>query len=294
MRDETYPFKIGRYECIAVSDGTLTYTPPDFPPPAAFLFANAPREALEKVLLEHNLELGKWVEWTSSYICLIVKTDDHLVLVDTGAGDLAPTTGRLMQNLLGVRIGPEEIDTVILTHGHPDHIGGNIDTVGRPAFPNARYIMWKDDWDFWTSEEAEQKLDEHVRDILVKIAREKLPPIQKKIEILDREQEIVPGIRALAAPGHTPGHMALEISSEGQLLICIADAALHSIHLKQLDWHAAIDFDPDQAVRTRRRILNRAGNQKALILAFHFPFPGLGHVEQKGYGWLWQPACCEK
>ena len=289
MSNDTYHFKIGRFECTAVSDGTLTYTPPAFPPPATLLFANAPKERLEQMLLEHNLQSEQWVEWTSPYICLVAKTDDHLVLVDTGAGGLASTTGRLMQNLREARIAPEDIDTVILTHGHPDHIGGNIDVGGNPAFPNARYVMWKDEWDFWTSEQAEQKLDEHVREILVKFARENLPPIQGKVDLINREKEIVPGIRAVAAPGHTPGHMALEISSDGESLLCIADSALHPIHLQQLDWHAAVDFAPDQAVDNRRRILQRAVNQKALILAFHFPFPGIGRIDQKGDGWRWQP-----
>ena len=289
MSNEMYHFKIGRFECTAVSDGTLTYTPPTFPPPATLLFANAPKERLEQMLLEHNLQPEQWVEWTSPYICLVVKTDDHLVLVDTGAGGLASTTGRLMQNLREARIAPEDIDTVILTHGHPDHIGGNIDAGGNPAFPNARYVIWKDEWDFWTSEQAEQKLDEHVREILVKFARENLPPIQGKVDLFNLEKEIVPGISAVAAPGHTPGHMALEISSDGELLLCIADAALHPIHLEQLDWHAAVDFAPDQAVATRRKILHRAADQKALILAFHFPFPGIGRIDQKGEGWQWQP-----
>ena len=289
MSNDTYHFKIGRFECTAVSDGTLTYTPPTFPPPATLLFANAPKERLEQMLLEHNLQSEQWVEWTSPYICLVAKTDDHLVLVDTGAGGLASTTGRLMQSLREARIAPEDIDTVILTHGHPDHIGGNIDVGGNPAFPNARYVMWKDEWDFWTSEQAEQKLDEHVREILVKFARKNLPPIQGKVDLFNREKEIVPGIRAVAAPGHTPGHMALEISSDGESLLCIADSALHPIHLQQLDWHAAVDFAPDQAVNTRRKILHRAADQKALILAFHFPFPGIGRIDQKGDGWRWQP-----
>ena len=90
MSNETYRFKIGRFECIAVSDGTLTYTPPTFPPPATLLFTNAPSKRLEQVLIEHNLQPEQWVKWTSPYICLIAKTDDHLVLVDTGAGGLAP------------------------------------------------------------------------------------------------------------------------------------------------------------------------------------------------------------
>ena len=290
MSNETFRFKTGKLECIAVSDGTLTYAPPTFPPPATLLFANAPRERLEQALLEHNLQPEQWVEWTSPYICLVVNTGDHLVLADTGAGDLAPTTGRLLQNLEAEGIAPEDIDTVILTHGHPDHIGGNTDAEGKPAFPNARHIIWKDEWDFWTSEQAEQRLDEHLREVLVKFARDNLPPIQGQVDLFDRETEIVPGIRAVAAPGHTPGHMALEISSEGEQLLCISDVALHPIHLEQPDWYAVVDFAPEQVVATRRRLLGMAAARKALVLAFHFPFPGLGRIVQKGEGWQWQPV----
>ena len=123
MSHETFHFKTGKLDCIAVSDGTLTYAPPTFPPPASLLFTNSQRERLERALLENNLQPEGWVEWTSPYICLVVNTGEHLVLVDTGAGGLAPTTGKLIQNLQTAGIAPEEIDSVILTHGHPDHIG---------------------------------------------------------------------------------------------------------------------------------------------------------------------------
>jgi glyoxylase-like metal-dependent hydrolase (beta-lactamase superfamily II) len=290
MNTEIYRFKVGNFECMAVSDGTHTYTPPTFPPPATFLFANAPRELLEQVLREHNLQPEQWVEWTSPYICVVVNTGEHRVLVDTGADGLSPNTGKLLQNLQAEGIAPEDIDTVILTHGHPDHIGGNTDAEGKPAFPNARYVMWKDEWDFWTSEQAEQKLDEHVKEVLLKFARKNLPPIQGQLDLVDHETEIVPGMRAVAAPGHTPGHMALTISSGSEQLLHISDAALHPIHLEHPEWYAAVvDFAPEQVVATRRRLLNRAVAEKALVLAFHFPFPGLGHVVQKGEGWQWQP-----
>ncbi len=289
MRNASFPFKIGKLECMAVSDGTHTYAPPTFPPPATLLFANAPKERLEQVLRQHNIQPEQWAEWISPYICVVVNTGEHRVLVDTGAGSLAPSTGKLLQNLQAEGIAPEDIGTVILTHVHPDHTGGNTAGEGKPAFSNARYVMWKDEWDFWTSDQAEQKLDEHVRDVLLTFARKNLPPIQDQLDLVDHETEIVPGISAVAAPGHTPGHMALAISSGGEQLLYISDAVLHPIHLEQPEWCAAVDFAPEQVVATRRRLLSRAAAEKSLVLAFHFPFPGLGHVVQKGEGWQWQP-----
>lgn len=289
MNTEIYRFKLGTFECMAVSDGTFTYTPPNFPPPATFLFANAPKERLEQVLREHNLPLEQWVEWISPYICLLVNTGKHLVLVDTGAGGLGQNTGKLLRNLRAGGITPEDIDTIILTHGHPDHIGGNTNAEGKPAFPNARFVMWKDEWDFWNSDLAGLKVDEHTRELLSMLARKNLPPIQSQLDLIDHEAEIVPGIQAIAAPGHTPAHMALAISSGIERLLCISDAALHPIHLEQPDWHAAIEFAPQQVVTTRRQLLKRAETEKALVLAFHFPFPGLGHVIQREEGWQWKP-----
>jgi len=290
MNTEIYRFKVGSFECTAVSDGTHTYAPPIFPPPATFLFANAPRERLEQVLREHDLQPEHWQEWISPYICVVVNTGEHQVLVDTGADGLGPSTGRLLQNLQAAGIAPEDIDRVILTHGHPDHIGGNTDAEGKLAFPNARYVMWKEEWDFWTSGQAEATLDEHVKEVLMEFARKNLPPIQSRLDLVDHEKDIVPGICAVAAPGHTPGHMALAVSSGDEQLLCISDAVLHPIQLEQPEWYAAVDFAPEQVVSTRRGLLNRAVAEKALVLVFHFPFPGLGYVVTKGEGWLWQPT----
>jgi glyoxylase-like metal-dependent hydrolase (beta-lactamase superfamily II) len=307
MNTEVYNFKVGAFECLAICDGTLTYAPPIFPPPATLLFGNAPREHLEKTLRQHNIQLEHWVEWVSSYNCLLVNTGEHRVLVDTGAagaGGLAPNTGRLIQNLKAAGIAPEDIDMVIITHGHPDHIGGIALDDGKLAFPNARYAMWKDEWDFLisketasegatpdeeASEEAEAKLGGELENALLGIIRKNLLPIKDRLDLIEGEREILPGILAIAASGHTPGHMALAISSGGEQLLCISDTALHPIQLEQPEWCAVFDVTPDQTVATRRRILNRAATEKALVIAFHFPFPGLGHIVQKGEEWKWQP-----
>jgi len=289
MNSQTHSFAVGSFQCIAISDGTHTYAPPTFPAPAVLLFANAPTELVGRALGKYGLKLEQWQEWVSPYICLVINTGEHRVLVDTGADGLGRNTGKLVRNLKNEGIEPEDIDSVILTHGHPDHIGGNTDNEGRLTFPNAQYFMWKDEWDFWNSEEAVLRLDEHVREVLVGYARKNLPPIQDRLHLVDRETEILPGIEAVSAPGHTPGHMALAVSSKGEQLLCISDAVLHPIHLERPEWCAVVDFDPRQVEATRHKILTRAVTEKALLLAFHFPFPGLGHVVPRAERWHWQP-----
>ena len=289
MNADSHRFTLGTFECTAVIDGTHTYSPPTFPPPARLLFSNAPEERLQDRLRRHGLDLSRWTEWVSPYICLVVDTGEHKVLVDTGAGDLAPSTGRILPNLRAAGVAPQDIDTVIITHGHPDHLGGLTDIGGTLTFPRARYFMQRDEWDFWVSGQAEAELDEHSREVLVGFARKNLPPIEERLELVDPETGIVPGIRALAAPGHTPGHMALAVSSAEERLLCISDLVLHPIHMEEPEWCAAVDFDPEQVVTTRRRILAMAATEGALVLAFHLPFPGLGHVVECAQNWEWKP-----
>jgi glyoxylase-like metal-dependent hydrolase (beta-lactamase superfamily II) len=283
MSAERYRFKVGNFECLAVSDFISTYS-------ASRFFTNAPTERLKQVLCEHNLEPEKI---PSPFTCLFINTGRNKVLVDTGVGagvhpQIGPYEGRLLKNLQAEGVKAEDIDTVILTHGHGDHIGGAVDESGRPVFANARYVMWKDEWDFWTSESAL----ETERPFLVQMARKSLPPIQSQLDLVDREAEIVSGIYALNAKGHTPGHMAVAVSSGREELLYTSDTVLHQIHLEQPDWHTDFyDHDLEQAAAAKQRLFDRAAAKKALVLAFHFyPFPNLGHVVKVGEGWQWQPT----
>ncbi|UCD09944.1 MAG: MBL fold metallo-hydrolase [Dehalococcoidales bacterium] len=234
--NDSYQFKIGYFQCIAVSDGSHTYAPPNFPPPPVFLFANAPEDQLDIVLREYNLESKTWSAWMSPYICLLIDTGKQLILVDTGASDLSPETGKLPENLKKERIDVGDIDIIVHTHGHPDHIGGNTNSEGNLIFPNARYVICKAEWDFWNSAEAVQKIDEHSRDILVGYAKKNLPSIKDRVDLVEYDTEIVSGIRTVAATGHTPGHMALSIKSRDDQLLCVSDTVLHPIHLKYPGW----------------------------------------------------------
>jgi glyoxylase-like metal-dependent hydrolase (beta-lactamase superfamily II) len=276
MSAETFRFKLGDFDCIAVSDGIFARED------VRFLFTNPPEAELGQVLRAHNLQPD---HIPSSITCLTIDTGQHRVLIDTGFGsEVRPGVGRLLDNLKAEGIQPGDIDTVILTHGHADHIGGNTDAQGRPTFPNARYMMWRTEWNYWTSETNLARVPE----MRARFARENLPPLQDRFDLIEREEEIRPGIWAISAPGHSPGHMVLEISSAGKTLFFLADAALHPIHLEHPDWLAVVDANPEQVVATRQRLFERAATEHALVLGYHFEFPGLGHVIQKGQTWQWQ------
>ena len=139
MNTQNYRFRVGTFECIVVSDGSFAY-----PHPAQIFFANAPPHRLEEVLRTYDIALEEWEQYVSPYPSLMIDTGKQKVLMDTGAGKLVPTTGDLIAHLRAEGIAPTDIDLVILTHGFPDHIGGNVDEEDRPAFPNARYVMQKE------------------------------------------------------------------------------------------------------------------------------------------------------
>ena len=275
MSTGTYHVTVGAFECVAVGDGAFTY-------PASMLFVNAAPDQLVRALRAHHLPAQ---EVSISYTCLVVMAGRHTVLVDTGAGRLVPSTGQLLARLHAEGIAPEDVDTVILSHGHPSQIGGATDGEGAPTFPNARYVMARDEWAFWTSEAALKEMEE----LLVTSARTHLPPLCGQLDLVELDATILPGIRAVAAPGHTPGHMALLIEAGAERLLYSADAAFHPLHLAYPAWYPSFDWRPEQSVATRRALFAHAAAEKYLVLGCHFPFPGLGHVGQQRTRWQWQP-----
>ena len=281
-----YRFPLGAFDCRIITDGSFTY-----PTPAQLFFTDAPQGLLHQALRAHSVDPDNWDVYVSPYPSLLIHTGQQWVLVDTGAGDLAPTTGYLMAQLHASGVNAEDIDVVILTHGHPDHIGGNLDGTGKPAFPKARYVMARAEWEFWASDPdlASLRAGEILIGLIQASARKNLPPIRDQLELVEDGHEIVPGIRAVVTPGHTPGHLVLAVASEGETLICLGDTVLHPLHLERPEWTSALDLLPEQTVTTRRRILGRAAMDHALVMAYHFPFPGLGHVVLEGHGWRWQP-----
>jgi glyoxylase-like metal-dependent hydrolase (beta-lactamase superfamily II) len=293
--NENYRFDLGSLKCTIVRDGSMAYP---YPATNIFInyFANATAARLRQALEKHKLDPEQWEEYVSPYSALLIDTGEEKILVDTGAGDFAPTTGKLIPNLQAEGITPGDIDIVVLTHCHLDHIGGALDDRRKPAFPRARYIMLKDEWEFWTTEKAAEAVarlmieDEHLKEGLVEFPLRNLPSLQDQLELIDHKKEISPGIKALVAPGHTPGHMVVSIVSGGKQLVYLSDTALHPIHLEQPDWYSAVAINPHQAVATRSQILKKAATGETMVHASHFPFPSIGCVTKEGDRWKWKPA----
>ena len=216
---------------------------------------------------------------------LLVETAAKRVLIDSGNGQVDPADpGHLLDNLHTANITPESIDTVVITHYHGDHIGALLDRAGHPTFVNARLVVPKLEHDYWMREDVLAGMDQETATGL----RQTFAAYASGLTLLDSTAEIEPGIRYVPALGHSPGHQAVSIESQGARLLHLVDTLHMPIQLNALDV-SAFDFQPDIAIDTRRAMLAQAEFENLLVLAYHFPFPGLGHVKRTGDLLAWEP-----
>jgi glyoxylase-like metal-dependent hydrolase (beta-lactamase superfamily II) len=275
--DVTYRFILGDFECVCLYDGIHNYA-------LGETFAGVPLEQVQEALRQHDLPISSA---RSLYTFLYVNTGAHQVLVDMGAGRSVPNAGKLAQSMSEAGIEPKQIDTVIITHAHPDHIGGMLDSDGKPVYAKASYYLSKDEWSFWFSEDSMDQVPKW----FVRLARKSLEPLQDRMNLLEGESEIVPGIRAIPAPGHTPGHMVVSVSSGDEQLLYVGDTATHILHLEHPDWRPSYDILPEEAIASNSLIFDLVAAEKTLVVGTHFfPFPSLGTVVKQGEGWLWNPV----
>jgi glyoxylase-like metal-dependent hydrolase (beta-lactamase superfamily II) len=192
-----------------------------------------------------------------------------------------PGAGNLPEVLQENGVEPASIDRVIITHGHGDHVGGLM-REGAPVYPNARISMWKSEWEYWRGEatKAENPAEAIQRNLL---------PLQDRIDLVDSESEILPGVCVIPALGHTLGHIAVLLESGGQRLLHVVDAMHNPVQVEHPNWSPAFDMQPDVSAKTRRALMERAAPQHTPLLAYHFRFPGMGHLTPSGDSWLWEP-----
>lgn len=268
-----HSFKLGDFEIIVVSDGHLML-------PARLAAPDVPDAERIAALAEAG-QTGDMSQPPTNVT--VIKTGDEVILVDAGSGpNFMPTAGKLSANLEAAGIEPEKVTKVVFTHGHPDHLWGALDDFEeKPRFPNAKHLMGAAEWDYWISDSAEKGLPAD-RVTFVAAARRNIAGIESKAERFEVGQEIVSGLRVFDTFGHTQGHVSLELSAGGETLVILGDALTHPvISFAHPDWRPASDHVPEQAVATRKKLLDKLTTEKARVIGYHLPFPGVGRVEKK-------------
>jgi glyoxylase-like metal-dependent hydrolase (beta-lactamase superfamily II) len=208
--------------------------------------------------------------------CLLIESDGQRILIDSGVGSLDPEhTPQLLANLREAGVTPDDITTVVITHGHGDHMGGGVDAAGQRVFSKARYLITRLDWDHWTGP------------ALRPFSERCLLPLRDHITLIEPDFVIAPGVRTLPALGHTPGHIGIVVESQGEKLMDVADAMHHPIQVAHPDWSPHFDSDPGVAAQVRRALLAQAAADSCRVLAYHFGFPGLGIIRADGDGFIW-------
>ncbi len=278
-RPSVYRVKLGQFEITTILDGAIQI---DGPHP---IFGQNQPEDQVKAFAEQNFLPPDKME--ISFTPVVVNTGREIVLFDAGNGDRRrPDAGKLAALLARAGLKPEEVDLVVITHCHGDHIGGLIED-GKPLFPNARYAIGETEYNFWSSQDRLSGATE----ANAKLVQSNVVPLVEKTTFLKPDAEVVPGIRALNAFGHTPGMLAFHIESEGRRLAIIADVTNHYVmSLMRPDWHVRFDMDKDAAITTRKRILDMLATDRLPVTGYHMPFPAIGFVEKVGEAFRWVPV----
>ncbi len=270
-------YRVGAAECTALYDGIW-----EKPHDPSFI-----RNASVDDVRDAMTAAGLPADFVSiPFTVLVVRIGGRTVLCDAGTGgQVQPTAGKMMANLRAAGIAPDSIDTILVSHMHPDHIFGLMEKgTNAPVFPNAEIIVSDVEYDFWTDPAVLGKLPEARRPLANRI--QAVLPGWKNIRRVSGEPEVVPGIRFVSSPGHTPGHRAFHLSSgDRQLMISNDTVYVPALVAANPGWHGTFDQDAVTAEASRRTLMDRVIQEKMMICGYHFPFPAVGTLAKDGAGY---------
>lgn len=273
-------FKLGDFTVTAISDGLRIADKPN----ETFGIDQSP-EAVAALLDKNFLPTDRFANGFSP---VVVDTGSEVVLFDTGNGEAgrAAGTGMLLGGLRAAGYPPESITLVVLTHMHGDHINGLMEG-GKPAFPNARYVMGETELAFWKDPARVGSPAEGGHKAVLK----NVVPLVEKATLISDGADVASGISAIAAFGHSPGHMVFRVSSQGKDLMLTADTANHYVlSLQQPDWQVRFDMDKEKAAASRRKVFDMVASERLPFIGYHMPFPAVGYVEKLDAGYRFVPA----
>jgi glyoxylase-like metal-dependent hydrolase (beta-lactamase superfamily II) len=281
-----YCYKVGDIEVTAIHDGFALR-------PLDGLIRNADLDDVRKAMADAFLPTDVL---PITFTTLALKVGGRLVLIDTGNGDSgAPTTGWWMANFKAAGFDPAQVNTIVISHFHPDHINGLRLKDGTAVFPNAEVMAPAPEWAYWMDDGRMAQAPEGLKGNFQNVRRV-FGPMANDVKRYEAGQELAPGVTALAAPGHTPGHTAYAVSSGNGKLLVVSDITNHpALFARNPDWRAVFDMDVNQARDTRRRLLDMAASERTQVSFYHAPFPATGHIARSGNGFefvpvQWMPA----
>ncbi|MDR4306595.1 MBL fold metallo-hydrolase [Chelatococcus sambhunathii] len=279
----TYRFKVGDIDATVLSDGLIGG-------PARVYASDAPEAELADVLRRAFLPADRL---TLNLNVVLIETGGKRVLLEAGAGrTMGPNGGRIFDNLAAVGLRAEDIDLIVVSHAHPDHVGNLRSASGEKAFPRATVFAPRADWDFFVRNDPDlsyMPVPEDFRKQFGAAIKRSVEPYARDIELYEAGAEIVPGLASIAAQGHTPGMSAFLIHSGSEQALLTADLAYHPIVNIDNFWKPGPDRDKDAALASRIRIFDMAAADRMPVLGFHYPFPGLGRLLKTATGYAWVP-----
>ena len=272
-----YRYRVGSVEVTALYDG-VWYRPIDEKFVRHADYAEVRREMSDAFMPEEKL--------ATPFTTLLVNTGKKLILLDTGTGgQIASTAGSFIENLKAAGIDPKAIDTIVISHFHPDHINGIKTKDNGLVFPNAEIMVPEAEWKFWNDDANMRAAPEGLK-IVFHNVRRIFADIAREVTRYAPGKEVAPGIETVDAAGHTPGHTVFALQSGKDSLMVLSDTTQHpALFARHPDWQPQFDIDGALAVTTRKRLLDRAAADRMLVTGYHFPFPACGHIVKRGGGY---------